>query len=141
MTTAAASPSSQAQDGPFKILIDGLCPVCKLEGDMLRRMDKGRDRLQIVDITAPEFSAADYGTDWDSVMGKIHGVHADGSLVTGMEVFRIAYRKVGWGWLWAPTAWPLLRPIFDAFYRWFAKNRLRLTGRKDADCAEGRCRV
>jgi predicted DCC family thiol-disulfide oxidoreductase YuxK len=73
-------------------------------------------------------------------MGSIHGVKPDGSLVTGMEVFRRAYAAVGWGWLWSPTGWPVLKPVFDAAYRWFAKRRLALTGRKGA-CEDDRCAV
>jgi predicted DCC family thiol-disulfide oxidoreductase YuxK len=64
----------------------------------------------------------------------------DGSLVRGMEVFRRAYDAVGLGWLLAPTRWPILRSIFDAGYSWFARNRLRLTGRTGT-CDSGRCRI
>ena len=44
----------------------------------------------------------------------------------GLEVFRRAYDAVGLGFVLAPTAWPVLRPIADATYRWFARNRVRL---------------
>jgi predicted DCC family thiol-disulfide oxidoreductase YuxK len=124
----------------FTILIDGECPLCRHEANLLRRLDRGRGRLRLVDITGPEFNAADYGTSFDAVMGTIHGVRADGSLVTGMEVFRRAYSAVGWGWLWAPTGWPVLKPIFDVAYRWFARHRLTLTGQRGR-CPDGRCAV
>jgi len=124
----------------FTILIDGDCPLCRAEGRLLRRMDGGRGRLDLVDIAAEGFDAGAYGTTQDRVMGEIHGVGEDGALVTGMEVFRRAYAAVGWGWLLAPTGWPVLRRVFDALYRWFARNRLRLTGRGGAACA-GSCGV
>lgn len=124
----------------FTILIDGDCPLCRHEANMLRKLDRGRGQLALVDISADGFDPGAYGRTMDDVMGSIHGVTADGSLVSGMEVFRRAYNAVGWGWLWAPTGWPILRPMFDAAYRWFAKHRLRLTGRKD-DCATGTCKV
>ena len=106
----------------------------------MARLDRGRGRLRIVDIAAEGFDAGAYGLTQDGVMGSIHGVTAGGEVVTGMEVFRRAYGAVGWGWLWAPTGWPLLRPMFDVLYRWFARNRLRLTGR-GGECAGGRCGV
>ena len=56
-----------------------------------------------------------------------------------VEVFRRAYGAVGWGWLVAPTTWPLLRGIADAAYRVFARNRLGWTGRADA-CAGESCK-
>ena len=124
----------------FTILIDGDCPLCRHEANLLRRLDRGRGRLELVDITSGDFDASRYGRTMDDVMGTIHGVKADGSLVTGMEVFRRAYQAVGWGWLWAPTGWPILKPVFDAAYRFFARHRLRLTGRR-GECADGSCKL
>ena len=125
---------------PFTILIDGACPLCRTEAGLLSRLDGSSGRLIIEDIAAPGFDSSRFGVSFEALMGTIHGVCADGRLVTGMEVFRRAYAAVGWGWLLAPTAWPILRPMFDLLYKFFAKNRLRLTGRRDG-CAEGRCRI
>ncbi len=122
------------------VLIDGDCPLCAKEARLLEKMDRGRGALRLVDIAEPSFDPGAYGTTYEAVMGTIHGVTPGGRIITGMEVFRQAYRAVGWGWLWAPTGWPVLRQVFDMAYRFFAKHRLRLTGRGDA-CADGRCRV
>jgi predicted DCC family thiol-disulfide oxidoreductase YuxK len=124
----------------FRVLIDGGCPLCRREAALLRRLDRSRGRLQLVDITAPDFDPSQTGRSMDDLMGAIHAITADGAIVTGMEVFRRAYAAVGLGWLLAPTAWPGLRPLFDRAYRWFARNRLRLTGRRGDACADGRCR-
>jgi predicted DCC family thiol-disulfide oxidoreductase YuxK len=125
----------------MRILIDGLCPLCRHEGRLLEKLDRGRGRLQTIDITSPGFDASDYGVTFEQVMGHIHGVTPDGRVVTGMEVFRRSYAAVGWGWLWAPTGWPGLKQAFDLAYRWFAKHRLRLTGRKGEACESDRCRA
>jgi len=125
-------------DGPaFTILIDGDCPLCRREAAVLRRMDRGRGRLRIVDIASPSFDPDRYGLSMDMAMARIHGVTNDGRLVEGMEVFRRAYGAVGWGWLLAPTGWPILRQLSDRLYAWFARNRLRFTGR--GNCETGRC--
>ncbi len=124
----------------FKILLDGACPLCKREGRFLRWLDGGRGRLVIEDISAPDFDPARYGKTLNELMGQIHGVTPAGTLITGVEVFRRAYDAVGWGWLLAPTRWPILRQISDRAYAWFALNRLSLTGRQDA-CEAGRCRL
>jgi predicted DCC family thiol-disulfide oxidoreductase YuxK len=123
----------------FKILIDGDCPLCRREASMLRRLDGGRGALAIEDIAAPSFDASRYGVTQEDVMGHIHGVMPDGSLVTGMEVFRQAWSAVGWGWLFNWTRWPIARFISDATYTFFAKHRLRLTGRRA--CSSGTCAV
>jgi predicted DCC family thiol-disulfide oxidoreductase YuxK len=123
-----------------KVLYDGQCPVCRREADLLRWLDGGRRRLLLEDISDPQFDPARYGLTMDQVMGQIHGVLRNGRLVKGMEVFRQAYDAVGLGWLLAPTNWPVLRPLSDTAYAWFARNRLRLTGRL-GECPTGRCRV
>ena len=124
----------------FTILIDGDCPLCRREAALLARMDRGRGVLRQIDIAAPDFDPTSFGVTMHDVMGTIHGVGPDGRMMTGMEVFRRAYAAVGWGWLLAPTGWVVLRPIFDALYRLFARVRLRLPGRRAA-CATDRCRA
>lgn len=131
------SEPAATQTWEFKILIDGACPLCRHEGRLMQRLDKGRGRLVLEDIAAPEFDPAVYGRTMDQVMGSIHGVLPDGRLVDGVEVFRRAYSAVGWGWVLAWTRWPLIRPIVNAAYTVFARIRLRLPGR----CEGGTCRV
>ena len=134
---------TNAQPGtyPLTLLIDGECPLCKREVAWLDRRDK-HDRLRFVDIASVDFDPALYSKTLDELMGSIHAVTAGGETVTGVEVFRRAYRAIGLGWLVAPTAWPILRPIFDALYHAFAKIRPRLQrSGKDADCDTGRCNI
>ncbi len=113
----------------IKVLIDGACPLCRREADLWRWLNRDRGRIALEDVSAPAFDAARYGLTHEQTVAQIHGILPSGAVVRGMEVFRRAYAAVGWGWLLAPTAWPLLRPLFDRFYRWFARNRLKLTGR------------
>ena len=104
----------------------------------MRWLDRGRGRLELIDIADPRFDAAQYGTTFEEVMGHIHGVMPGGSLVSGVEAFREAYNAVGLGWVLAPTRWPGLRWLADRLYEFFAANRLRFTGRPGA-CESGRC--
>ena len=127
-------------DSPIlTLLYDGLCPVCSREIALLRRLDRHR-RLAFEDIAADAFDPSRYGLTMDEVIGSMHARRSDGTIVTGMEVFRLAYDAVGMGWMLAPTAWPLLRPIADAGYRLFARIRPRLSS-LDATCDDGRCAV
>jgi len=121
----------------ISVLFDGDCPLCVREVRMLRRLDRGR--IGFEDIAAPGFEASGYGLDSATLMARIHGVLGDSRVIEGMEVFRRAYAAVGLGWLLAPSRWPLLRPLCDAAYRSFARNRLRLTGRAGDGCDGERC--
>ncbi|HNQ22266.1 MAG TPA: DUF393 domain-containing protein [Phycisphaerae bacterium] len=123
----------------IKVLIDGACPLCRREADLWRRLDAGRGRIALEDVTSANFDPGAYGLTHARAREQIHGILPTGAVVRGMEVFRRAYAAVGWGWLVAPTGWPLLRPVFDRAYRWFARHRLRLTGRWGR--CEDRCSV
>ncbi len=114
----------------FEVFYDGDCPLCIKEIRLLQWMDRKKRRICFTDIAAPTFDAHnDTGKDQHELMAEIYGRLPSGELVTGMEVFRQLYGSVGLGLLFAPTAWPGLRPVFDAAYRCFARNRLRITGR------------
>lgn len=134
----AAAPLEPARPWQIRVLYDGECPLCAREIRALRRLDRGRGRIDFEDISAPGFDAGRYGLTARDVIDRIHGVLPDGRVVEGMEVFRRAWAAVGLGWLLAPSAWPGLRRIADAAYRLFARNRLRLTGRAHP-CTEGHC--
>jgi predicted DCC family thiol-disulfide oxidoreductase YuxK len=117
-----------------EVYYDGQCPLCLREMRMLRRLDK-RGRIHFVDITDPGFDPAAVGIAWDALMSRIHARLPDGTVVEGVEVFRRLYAAVGFTRLAAVTRWPGLAQLLELGYRWFAKNRLRLTGR----CADQAC--
>ncbi|MEM7228744.1 MAG: DUF393 domain-containing protein [Planctomycetota bacterium] len=129
-----------AETWTFKLFFDADCPYCAAEIRLLRRMNRS-GTLAFEDIAAPTFDPSPFGRTLDDMMATMHGVYADGRIVTGIAVFREAYRHVGLGWLFAPTGWPILRPICDLGYRVFARYRVplgRLFGRK---CADDVCQI
>jgi predicted DCC family thiol-disulfide oxidoreductase YuxK len=139
------------------ILYDGGCPLCLREVNFLRRRDRrlhgDAPRLAFVDIDDPAYEPAVHGgITYREAMGRIHGLDADGCVVRDVEVFRRAYSLIGLGWLYAPSRWPLLRPLADLAYRLWAAARLRLTGRPSLEelsaareaaepCSRARCRI
>ena len=112
-------------DGRYKLLYDGECPICRREVRWLRRVDR-HGRLDYEDIAAPDFDPARHGLTTEAVQGALHAILPDGRVMRAMAAVRTAYRAVGLGWLVAPTGWPLLRPLFDRLYRGFARHRLRI---------------
>jgi predicted DCC family thiol-disulfide oxidoreductase YuxK len=111
---------------PLTLLYDGACPVCALEMDHLR--ERSQDgRLVFVDLSAPGFDAVPEGFDLAQLNAEIHAVRPDGSVLKGVEVLRLAYEAAGLGWVLRPTAWPVLRPLFDRGYVVFARHRQRIS--------------
>lgn len=120
----------------FEVFFDGDCPLCRREIAMVQRLDR-RGRVLCTDIAAKGFDAAPLGRTHEELMARIHGRLEDGSLVEGVEVFRQMYAAIGLGPLVALTRVPPLSWALELGYRWFARNRLRLTGR----CTDETCSV
>jgi hypothetical protein len=130
-----ALPGRDAGEFDLEVFYDGQCPLCAREIRMLRRLDR-RERIRFTDIAAPGFDAGAMGPGPEALMERIHARLPDGSLIEGVEVFRLLYAAVGFSRLVAVTRWPLVARLLDLGYRWFAANRLRLTGRcRDDACA------
>ena len=121
------------------LLFDGACPLCQREVEALRSRDQGNGRICFVDIDAPDYNpAAHGGISYRAAMGRIHAIGADGRVIVDVAAFREAYRLVGLSWLYAPTTWPMLKPVVDGIYGHWATWRLKLTGRADLEtlCAQ-----
>lgn len=133
-----AGTSNLPLDPPWEVtlFVDGQCPLCAREAGMLLRMDKGRGRLAVQDITDPAFDSTSIGRTPDDTMVRIHGLLPDGTIIEGMEVIRRAYQAVGMGWVLSWTRWPIARPITDAAYRLFARSRMRICGLFGRRCDE-----
>ena len=86
--------------------------------------------MAFVDIDAPDYRAEENGgVDFETAMGRIHAVLADGTVIRNVEVFRQIYSVLGIGWLYAPTKWPVVGPLVDKLYDFWADRRLAWTGR------------
>ena len=134
-TASAPSAARVLGSGPqLTLLYDGGCPLCLREVGLLRRRDGLRGRLAFVDIDVPDYDPGRFGgISYRQAMGRIHAIAADGTVLRDLEVFRRAYQLVDLGWIYAPTSWPLLGPLVDAAYGFWASQRLRWTGRPDLD--------
>lgn len=136
MTTTQTNETNDARE--VEVFFDGECPLCKKEIDMVRRLDGERGRIAFTDIAAPGFDASTIGKTHDDLMARIHARLPDGTLIEGVEVFRRMYAAAGFGPIVALTRIPGVTHALDAGYRWFAKNRLRLTGRCESDACTPR---
>ncbi|MEG3439240.1 DUF393 domain-containing protein [Pannus brasiliensis CCIBt3594] len=141
-------------DWKIKLLYDGECPLCLREVNFLRKRDAGRGLVAFVDIADDHYSPEENGgIDFETAMGRIHAITADGKILKNVEVFRRVYEVLGMGWVYAITAWPIAGPIADRLYGIWADFRLPLTGRPNLptviaerkqrlDCQQpDRCRI
>lgn len=124
----------------FRLLYDGDCPFCRREAERLKRRDRD-DRLDLENIAALGFDPTRYGLTREEVMGSLHGILPDGSVVRRVEAIRQAYKAVGLGWLVAPTRLPIVRGVLDCMYGLFARNRTGLGWLLGGKCESGTCMV
>ncbi|CAK7328975.1 unnamed protein product [Dovyalis caffra] len=118
------------QNWKIKMLFDGDCPLCMREVNMLRERNKSYGTIKFVDISSDEYSAEEnQGLDYKTVMGRIHAILSDGTVVTDVQAFRKLYEQVGLGWVYAITKYEPIATIADAIYSVWAKYRLQVTGR------------
>ncbi|MGA1621572.1 MAG: thiol-disulfide oxidoreductase DCC family protein, partial [Synechocystis sp.] len=76
--------------------------------------------------------ASDHGgVEFAEAMSRIHAVLADGTVIKNVEVFRQVYQVLGIGWIYAATGWPIIGPLVDKLYDFWADRRLSWTGRPD----------
>jgi len=115
------------------LLYDGGCPLCLREVNFPRKRDQ-HSHLAFVDINASDYSPEQHqGISYRQAMGRIHAIQGNGTVLKDVAVFREAYRLIGLGWLYAPTAWPIVGPLVDWAYGLWAHWRLALTRRPNLD--------
>jgi predicted DCC family thiol-disulfide oxidoreductase YuxK len=156
LTEVQAVSDSNANPTGWKInlLYDGACPLCLREVNFLQKKDAGRGRVKFTDIAELDYNPDENGgVDFETAMGRIHAVRADGTVVKNVAVFQEVYEALGIGWMYAPTKWPVVGPVVNKIYDLWADQRLAVTGRqglaqviaerneKIACQDEGRCRT
>ncbi|KAK9278050.1 hypothetical protein L1049_027608 [Liquidambar formosana] len=123
ITSNKEDKEQSSQNWRIKMLYDGDCPLCMREVDMLRERNKIYGTIKFVDISSDEYSPEDnQGLDYKTVMGRIHAIQSDGTVVTDVEAFRRLYEEVGLGWVYAITKYKPESTLFT-------------------DCNNSRCRV
>lgn len=132
--TISNESESEQPSWKIKLLYDGECPLCVREVNFLTKRDAGRGIIKFIDIACLDYDPQNHGgIDYETAMGRIHGILADGTVIKNVEVFRQAYESLGIGWIYAITKIQILGAIADWLYGIWADWRLKITGRPDLD--------
>jgi predicted DCC family thiol-disulfide oxidoreductase YuxK len=111
---------------------DGQCPLCTRE--MARLAALKEDGLRLQDIHQID----DYRglPDRDTLLRNLHLKTADGELLTGVDANVMAWQGTPYSRLFAWMRWPLVKPVADTLYRWWALWRYRRLYRKKGQSSE-----
>ena len=113
---------------PLTVYFDGECPICRREIDLMKVFNR-RERLQFIDFSNSSYQPTDQNLSQCDLGRVIHARWSDGTVVTGVEVFREMWEAIGLGFLARISRLSGINTLLVKAYAWFAKNRLRLTGR------------
>ena len=123
-------------------LYDGGCPLCRRETDFLKGRDKFGE-IRFVDISSDDYDPRNFqNISFEKAMSNLHGILHNGNLIKGLDVLAYAYKLVGLGWVYFPIKIPIISDLLKTFYSFWAKYRLKITGRDsqetscDSNCIE-----
>ena len=129
-------------ENKLTFLYDGGCPLCKRETDFLKRRDKFGN-IKFVDINSDDYNPTNHqNISYKKAMSNLHGILHNGNLIQGLDVLAYAYQLVGLGWVYFPIKIPIISNLLKIFYSFWAKYRLKITGRNsleilcDSECKE-----
>ena len=122
-------------------LYDGGCPLCLRETNFLKSKDK-RKYINFVDISTNYIPKEFKNISYKQAMLNLHGILDNGEIIFGVDVLAYSYELIGLGWIYYPTKLPILSGLIRLLYKYWAKNRLKLTGRNNLEkICESKCNI
>ncbi len=113
---------------PLIVYFDGECPICRWEIDLMKFVNR-KERLQFIDFSISSYHSTDHGMNTCDLGRVIHARWSDGTIITGVEVFREMWEAIDLGFLARFVRRPAINKLLVKAYAWFARNRLWLTRR------------
>ncbi len=122
-------------------LYDGGCPLCLRETNFLKTKDT-KKFIKFVDISI-NYTPEDFqNISYEQAMANLHGILCNGEIILGVDVLAYSYELVGLGWIYFPTKLPVISDLLKFAYKYWAKYRLKLTGRDNLEkICESKCNI
>ena len=120
------------------VLYDSECNFCTASIETLRRLD-GRQRLRFVSLHDPIVQLEYPDLTYDQLIAEMWVISYDGRRFGGADAMRYLSRRLPILFPLAPLLHiPFSMPLWRWMYRFIARNRYRIAGRK---CSNGACRI
>ncbi len=114
-------------------LYDGGCPLCLRETKFLRSKDI-LNKIDFVDINNVNYNPLLFNDiSYAEAMSNLHGILENGNIIKGLDVLAYSYELIGLGWVYYPLKIEFLAPFLRLFYKYWAKYRLKITGRSNIE--------
>ena len=117
----------------FIFLFDGGCPLCLRETKFLKKKDSS-NKINFIDINNDSYNPSLYkDISYAEAMSNLHGILENGDIIKGLDVLAYSYELIGIGWVYYPLKIGFLAPLLRLFYQYWAKYRLKITGRSNIE--------
>ena len=117
----------------FIFLFDGGCPLCLRETRFLKKKDSS-NKINFIDINNDGYNPSLYkNISYEEAMSNLHGILENGDIIKGLDVLAYSYELIGLGWVYYPLKIEFLAPLLRLFYQYWAKYRLKITGRSNIE--------
>ena len=117
----------------FIFLFDGGCPLCLRETRFLKKKDSS-NKINFIDINNDSYNPSLYkDISYAEAMSNLHGILESGDIIKGLDVLAYSYELIGLGWIYYPLKIKFLAPLLRLFYQYWAKYRLKITGRSNME--------
>ncbi len=114
-------------------LYDGGCPLCLRETNFLKSKDE-LNKIDFVDINNVNYNPILFkDISYAEAMSNLHGILENGNIIKGIDVLAYSYELIGLGWVYYPLKIEFLAPVLRLFYKYWAKYRLKITGRSNIE--------
>ncbi len=114
-------------------LFDGGCPLCLRETNFLKTKDTS-NQITFIDINSKDYDQRLFkGISYSEAMLNLHGILQNGKIIKGLDVLAYSYELIGLGWVYYPLKIKFLSPLLRLVYRYWAKYRLKITGRPNIE--------
>ena len=114
-------------------LFDGGCPLCLREINFLKSKDE-LNKIEFVDINNINYNPSLFNDiSYAEAMSNLHGILENGNIIKGLDVLAYSYELIGLGWVYYPLKIEFLAPVLRLFYKYWAKYRLKITGRSNIE--------
>ena len=114
-------------------LYDGECPFCLRETNFLKKKDN-KNSILFIDISKKGFNPIRFqNITYMDAMSNLHGILNNGRIIRGLDVLAYSYELIGLGWIYYPIKIPYLSNLLIFLYKYWAQNRLAITGRSNLE--------
>ena len=114
-------------------LFDGGCPLCLRETNFLKGKDE-LNKIDFVDINNVNYNPILFkDISYEEAMSNLHGILENGDIIQGLDVLAYSYKLIGLAWVYYPLKFGFLAPVLKLFYQYWAKYRLKITGRSNIE--------